>query len=47
MQHIQTIPLSRLAPCPANVRKTGSNICRVLGVRWRQETTPLERDAPL
>jgi ParB family chromosome partitioning protein len=23
MQHIQTIPLSRLAPCPANVRKTG------------------------
>jgi ParB family transcriptional regulator, chromosome partitioning protein len=22
-QHIQTIPLSQLAPCPANVRKTG------------------------
>jgi hypothetical protein len=21
MQHIQTIPLSRLAPCPANVRR--------------------------
>jgi ParB family transcriptional regulator, chromosome partitioning protein len=23
MQHIQTIPLSQLTPCPANVRKTG------------------------